>query len=58
MASHSYREYIRIKTIDFGKRVRSHSSYLANTVELCFYNTLGFFVLFCFFFNTLGSFFP
>ena len=40
---HAYRADMRIKTIDFGKRVRSPCSYLANTVELCFYNTLDFF---------------
>ena len=32
-----------MKTNDFGKRVRSHCSYLANTVELFFYNTPFFF---------------
>ena len=42
MEWHTYRADMRIKTIDFGKRVRSHWSYLANTVELCFYNTLDF----------------
>ena len=52
MEWHAYRADMCIKTIDFGKRVRSHCSYLANTVELCFYNTLGFF------FNTLSSFVP
>ena len=40
MAWHAYRADMRIKTIDTGKRVRSHCSYLVNTVELCFYNTL------------------
>ena len=44
MEWHAYRADMRIKTIDFGKRVRSHCSYLANTVELCFYNTLDFFL--------------
>ena len=39
------------KKIDFRERVRSHCSYLANTVEVCFYNTLDFFS-----FNTLSSF--
>ena len=52
MEWHAYRADMCIKTIDFGKRVRSHCSYLANTVELCFYNTLDFF------FNTLSSFVP
>ena len=52
MAWHAYRADMRIKTIDTGKRVGSHCSYLVNTVELCFYNTLEFFV----FFNTLCSF--
>ena len=54
MAWHAYRADMRTKTIDFGKRVRRHFSYLANTVELCFYNTLDFFV----FLNTLSSFVP
>ena len=44
MAWHAYRADMRIKTIDFGKRVRSHYSYLANTVDLCFYNTLAYLV--------------
>ena len=44
MAWHAYRADMRIKTIDTGKRVGSHCSYLVNTVELCFYNTLEFFV--------------
>ena len=44
MAWHAYRADMRIKTIDTGKRVRSHCSYLVNTVELCFYNTLEVFV--------------
>ena len=52
MAWHAYRADMRTKTIDFGKRVRRHFSYLANTVKLCFYNTLDFFV----FLNTLSSF--
>ena len=50
MAWHAYRADMRIKTIDFGKWVRSQYSYLANTVDLCFYNTLGFF------FSRLSSF--
>ena len=44
MERQAYRADMRIKTIDPGKRVRSHCSYLVNTVELCFYNTLEFFV--------------
>ena len=44
MAWHAYRADMCIKTIDTGKRVGSHCSYLVNTVELCFYNTLEFFV--------------
>ena len=44
MAWHDYRADMRIKAIDTGKRVRNHCSYLVNTVELCFYNTLEFFV--------------
>ena len=43
MAWHAYRADMRIKPIDFGKRDRSHCSYLANTVKLCFYNMLDFF---------------
>ena len=43
MTWHAYRAEMRTKTIDFGKCVRRHCSYLANTVELCFYNTLDFF---------------
>ena len=35
---------MRIKTIDTGKRAHSHCSYLVNMLELCFYNTLEFFV--------------
>ena len=56
MEWHAYRADMRIKTIDFGKRVRSHCSYLANTVELCFYNTLDFFLtrLVSLFLNTLA----
>ena len=42
MEWHAYRADMRIKTIDFGKR--SHCSYLANTVELSFYNKLDFFL--------------
>ena len=42
MAWHAYRADMRIKPIDFGKRDRSHCSYLANTVKLCFYNMLKF----------------
>ena len=34
MAWLAYRADMRIKTIDFGKRVRNHYLYLANTVEL------------------------
>ena len=44
MAWHAYHADMRIKTIDTGKRVRNHCSYLVNTVELCFYNTLEVFV--------------
>ena len=44
MAWHVYCADMRIKTIDTGKRVGSHCSYLVNMVELCFYNTLEFFV--------------
>ena len=44
MAWHAYRADVRIKTIDSRKRVRSHCSYLVNTIELCFDNTLEFFV--------------
>ena len=56
MEWHAYRADMRIKTIDFGKRVRSPCSYLANTVELCFYNTLDFFLtrLVPLFLNTLA----
>ena len=36
MAWHVYRVDMRMKTIDTGERVRSHCSYLVNTVELCF----------------------
>ena len=56
MEWHTYRADMRIKKIDFGKRVRSHCSYLANTVELCFYNTLDFFLtrLVHLFLNTLA----
>ena len=44
MVRHAYRADMYIKTIDTGKRARSHCSYLVNTVELCFYNTLEVFV--------------
>ena len=44
MAWHAYRADMCMKTIDTGEHVRSHCSYLVNTVELCFYNTLDFFV--------------
>ena len=44
MAWHAYCADMRIKTIDTGKRARSHCSYLVNMLELCFYNTLEFFV--------------
>ena len=37
---------MRMKTIDTGDHVRSHCSYLVNTVELCFYDMLDFFVFF------------
>ena len=40
MVWHAYRADMRIKTIDFGECVRSHCSYLANTVELCFFASL------------------
>ena len=40
MVWHAYRANMRIKTIDFGECVRSHCSYLANTVELCFFASL------------------
>ena len=58
MAWHAYRADMRIKTIDFGKRVRSHYSYLANTVDPCFYNTLAYLVTqltFYFFVNPLAT---
>ena len=44
MAWDAYCADMRIKTIDTGKRARSHCSYLVNMLELCFYNTLEFFV--------------
>ena len=42
MAWQAYRVDMHMKTIDTGEHVRSHCSYLVNTVELCFYNMLEF----------------
>ena len=44
MTWYAYRVDMRMKTIDTEERVRRHCSYLVNTVELCFYNTLDVFV--------------
>ena len=44
MAWNAYRADVQVKTIEFGKYVRSYCSYLANMVELCFCNTLDFLV--------------
>ena len=55
MAWHAYRADMRIKTIDTGERVRSHCSYLVNTVELCFCNTLHTYIYFIYARNLQSS---